>query len=59
MAEAVWPEVHGCGDRRAKHRVREESKATCRAIPLDQQGASGPCIVCGKEGDRAFFAKAY
>ena len=52
-------EVHWCGDPTCETRIREETKATCRAIPLNQQGAHGPCIVCGKDGEKAFFAKAY
>jgi prolyl-tRNA synthetase len=52
-------EVHWCGDPSCETRIREETKATCRAIPLDQQGPSGPCIICGKPGEKAFFAKAY
>ena len=39
--------------------IREETKATCRAIPLNQQGPSGPCIICGNAGEKAFFAKSY
>ena len=53
-------EVHWCGDPACETRIREETKATCRAIPLDQQGRRPrPCIICGKPGEKAFFAKAY
>ncbi|MBV8451353.1 MAG: hypothetical protein JOZ29_03655, partial [Deltaproteobacteria bacterium] len=39
---------------------REETRATCRAIPLKQHNDGGPCIVCGQPAtERAFFAKAY
>jgi prolyl-tRNA synthetase len=51
-------ELHWCGDPACETRIREETRATCRAIPLERQ-STGPCIVCGKPGQRAFFAKAY
>ena len=54
-----FAEVHWCGDPACETRIREETKATCRAIPLNQQGPSGPCIICGKAGEKAFFAKSY
>ena len=54
FAELFW-----CGDPACETRIREETRATCRAIPLDQPGPKGPCIICGKPGERAFFAKAY
>jgi prolyl-tRNA synthetase len=52
-------EIHWCGDPACETRIREETRATCRAIPLDQTATRAPCIICGKEADRAFFAKAY
>jgi prolyl-tRNA synthetase len=55
MADIYW-----CGDPACETKIREETRATCRAIPLDQKGAPGRCIVCGKPArERAFFAKAY
>lgn len=55
MAEIYW-----CGSPACETRIREETKATCRAIPLDQHGAAGRCIVCSEPAhERAFFAKAY
>ena len=41
-------------------RIREETKATCRAIPLTNDGVAGRCLVCGEAAaERAYFAKAY
>ncbi|HZO82117.1 MAG TPA: proline--tRNA ligase [Candidatus Binataceae bacterium] len=55
MADVYW-----CGSAACEIRVREETRATCRAIPLGQNGAPGRCIVCGQAAkERAFFAKAY
>ena len=55
MANVYW-----CGNPACETKIREETKATCRAIPLNQNGAPGKCIVCGEPAtERAFFAKAY
>jgi prolyl-tRNA synthetase len=52
--------IYWCGNPECETRVREETRATCRAIPLNQDGAPGKCIVCGESAkERAFFAKAY
>jgi prolyl-tRNA synthetase len=55
MANVYW-----CGNPACETRIREDTKATCRAIPLNQNSAPGKCIVCGEPAnERAFFAKAY
>ncbi|HKN09783.1 MAG TPA: proline--tRNA ligase [Pseudomonadota bacterium] len=55
LADIFW-----CGKPACETKVREETRATCRAIPLNQDGAPGKCIVCGESArERAFFAKAY
>jgi prolyl-tRNA synthetase len=57
-----------CGSGDCEARIKEETKATMRCIPLDQTmgdknaqpGGSGNCIFCGKAAqDKAIFAKAY
>jgi prolyl-tRNA synthetase len=53
-------EVYWCGKTACETKIREETKATCRAIPLDQKCAPGRCLVCGETAsERALFAKAY
>jgi len=55
MADIYW-----CGNAACETRIREETRATCRAIPLGQNAAVGRCLVCGEPAtERAFFAKAY
>ncbi|HLI79164.1 MAG TPA: proline--tRNA ligase [Candidatus Binataceae bacterium] len=55
MAYIFW-----CGNPECETTIREQTKATCRAIPLHQNGASGKCIVCAEPAtERAYFAKAY
>ncbi len=52
--------VFWCGNPACETRIREETRATCRAIPLNQSGSHGNCIVCGNPAsERAHFAKAY
>ncbi len=49
-----------CGDEACENRVKEDTKATTRCIPLDQPGGTGRCIVCGRPADEmAVFARAY
>ncbi len=53
-------EVYWCGAPACEASIRDDTKATCRAIPMGQQVAPGRCIVCGESAaERAFFAKAY
>jgi prolyl-tRNA synthetase len=49
-----------CGGGACEEKVKEETKATIRCIPLDQPGGKGRCIVCGKDApQKAVFGKAY
>jgi prolyl-tRNA synthetase len=55
LADVFW-----CGNPDCETKIREELKATCRAIPMNQSGGAGECIVCGAAAsERAMFAKAY
>ncbi len=41
-------------------KIKEETKATLRCIPLEQPGGKGKCIFSGEETtEKAYFAKAY
>ena len=43
-----------------EQRMKQETKATVRCIPLDQPGGSGKCFITGRETDRkAIVARAY
>jgi prolyl-tRNA synthetase len=54
--EAGW-----CGDAVCEARVKEETKATIRLLPLERKDTGGvPCLVCGKTArDIAVFGRAY
>jgi prolyl-tRNA synthetase len=49
-----------CGSGECEEKVKDETKATMRCIPIDQPGGPGKCIYCGKPSqEKAIFAKAY
>jgi prolyl-tRNA synthetase len=49
-----------CGGAACEEKIKDETKATMRCIPLEQPGGSGKCILCNElAGEKAFFAKAY
>jgi len=54
--EAGW-----CGDAACEARVKEETKATIRLLPLERTDTGGAsCMVCGKTArDIAVFGRAY
>jgi len=56
-----WAKGYWCGDLACEAKVKEDTKATSRNIPLDQGDAgSGTCIVCGKPAEEwAYWARAY
>jgi prolyl-tRNA synthetase len=52
--------IYWCGNPVCETKLRDETRATCRAIPLNQQAPNGRCVVCGEAAnERAYFAKAY
>jgi prolyl-tRNA synthetase len=55
-----WALSYWCGSGECEAKIKEETKATIRCLPLDQGNQQGACILCGKPADKkAFFAKAY
>jgi prolyl-tRNA synthetase len=49
-----------CGSADCEARIKEETKATMRCIPLEQPGGEGKCIHCGAASkEKAYFARAY
>ncbi len=52
--------AHWDGTAETEDKISEETKATIRCIPLDQQQEEGKCIYSGKPSKgRVLFAKAY
>ena len=55
---------HWCGDSECEAKIKEETRATMRCIPIDQDNeqsaGGGSCVHCGKPATaRAIFARAY
>jgi prolyl-tRNA synthetase len=49
-----------CGDAACEAKVKEQTKATLRFLPLEQQDPGLPCAVCGNSGaEEAAWAVAY
>jgi prolyl-tRNA synthetase len=51
-----------CGDESCEDRIKEETMATVRVIPLkkNNEASVGDCVCCGKKGrELALFARAY
>lgn len=49
-----------CGDAECEAQIKDETKATLRCIPLEQEPGTGTCIRCGGQADeRALFGRAY
>jgi prolyl-tRNA synthetase len=47
-------------DRAIEAKIKDETKATVRCIPLEQSGLSGRCIYTGEPTDiEVLFAVAY
>jgi prolyl-tRNA synthetase len=55
FARSYW-----CGSADCEAKIKEETKATMRCIPLEQSGGDGKCIFCGESAkEKGIFAKAY
>ena len=53
--EAFW-----CGSEMCEGKIQEETKATIRLIPFEQEGNKGLCLYCGSESnEKVVLAKAY
>jgi prolyl-tRNA synthetase len=52
--------TYWCGSKDCEDKIKEETKASIRCIPFEQEEASGKCIYCGKKSSTlVYFARAY
>lgn len=52
--------TYWCGSKDCEDKIKEETKASIRCIPFEQEKVSGKCIYCGKESSTlVYFARAY
>jgi prolyl-tRNA synthetase len=60
IVETGWAFSWWCGDPECEARAKEETKATTRCIPLEQESGQGTCIICGKPAtEKVIFGRAY
>jgi prolyl-tRNA synthetase len=60
IEEGSFVLAHWCGDAEVEKQIKEETGATIRCIPFDQEPESGVCIKSGEPSTcRVLFAKAY
>ena len=53
--KAMW-----CGDPECEAKIKEETTATIRCLPFEQEKVGDCCVYCGKPADKmAIIAKAY
>jgi prolyl-tRNA synthetase len=54
----LW--CHWCGSDDCEERIKDDTKATIRCIPLRDEPEDGKCIRCGERSERrVIFARAY
>lgn len=60
VVQKGWALSYWCGSAECEAKVKEDTKATTRCIPLEQEGGQGTCIVCGRPSEKkVIFARAY
>ncbi len=63
LQEAVktgWAFAWWCGSADCEAKIKEDTKATSRCIPLDQPEGEGECVVCGAKAEKkTYFSRAY
>lgn len=60
VVDKGWAFSWWCGDPECEAKVKDETKATTRCIPLEQERGHGSCIVCGKPAtEKVIFGRAY
>lgn len=53
--KAMW-----CGDKACEEKIKEETGATARCIPFEQEQIGNTCVCCNKKSKKmVVFAKAY
>jgi len=58
--ERGYIKAHWCESEECEKKIKEETKATTRALPLNVAEEKGKCIYCGKPSKhRWYFAQAY
>jgi prolyl-tRNA synthetase len=60
VVQEGWAFSWWCESKDCETRVKEETKASTRCIPVDQEPGEGKCIVCGQPAKhKVYFARSY
>jgi len=60
IVQSGWALSWWCGEAECEAKIKEETKATTRCIPMNKHSGSGVCIYCGKPANqKVYFARAY
>jgi prolyl-tRNA synthetase len=60
VVQGGWAFSWWCESKECEAKVKEETKASTRCIPVDQDSSEGKCIVCGQPAKRkVYFARSY
>ena len=60
VVENGWAFSWWCGRKECEAKIKEDTKATTRCLPMEQPSGNGRCIVCGEPAqEKAYFAKSY
>lgn len=55
FVKAMW-----CGDAECEKHIKDETGATIRCLPFEQEKLGNKCLYCGKDADKmVYIAKAY
>jgi prolyl-tRNA synthetase len=55
-----WALAWWCGNPDCESKIKDETKASTRCIPLEQEGGTGSCIYCGAPAhEKVIFARSY
>jgi prolyl-tRNA synthetase len=58
--ETGFASCYWCGSAECEAKIKEETKATMRCIPLAQEAGEGVCVYCGKPAkEKGIFGRAY
>ncbi|HEX9015790.1 MAG TPA: proline--tRNA ligase, partial [Chloroflexota bacterium] len=60
-AQSRFLVTHWCGDAECEAKIKDETAATIRNVPLDSQPEEGNCVYCGRPGigRRVVFGRSY
>jgi prolyl-tRNA synthetase len=60
VVQQGWAFSWWCGDNECEAKIKDDTKATIRCVPLEQPGGSENCIYCGKPAkEKVYFSRGY